>query len=233
MHLVVKDGQVVAREGSLVGDGAAPRITCENTIHLALLDESAFELRLGTEDCSVIGIVPGQIITRHEIHPVRGVDGCWAFDCEHDLALIASIERHRATGRVGLGLVRGFGLRRHGALGSSVAHDSHNLIVAGTNPRDMLACVRSLAASGGGFVVAADGDVLAQLPLPIAGLLSAESANVVCRQLEGLRHAARSLGCHLDSPFGTLSFLALPVVPELRISDRGLFDVRKQELIPA
>src|SRR5206468_637060 len=110
------------------------------------------------------------------------------------------------------------GLRRPGALGSSVAHDSHNLIVAGTNGEDMLACVRALEKSGGGFVLSADGTVCSQLPLPIAGLLSEERADTVCHQLEQVHAAARSLGCVLPAPFGTLSFLALPVIPELRIT---------------
>ena len=107
------------------------------------------------------------------------VDGCWAFDPERDVVLIASMERHRASGRIGLGLVNGFGLTHEEALGSSVAHDSHNLVIAGTNPRDMLVCARALADHGGGFVVAASGQVRAILPLPIAGLLSLDDADQV------------------------------------------------------
>jgi adenine deaminase len=179
----------------------------------------------------VIGIIPGQIVTRHETRPTRRQEGCWLFNPERDVVLVASIERHRATGHIGLGLVSGFGLRREGALGSSVAHESHNLIVAGTNARDMLVCVRSLQESGGGFVVAADGAVQARLPLPIAGLLSTDNADTVCRQLHEVYEAAGALGCSLASPFGTLSFLALPVIPELRITDQGLFDVRFQQFL--
>jgi adenine deaminase len=131
-----------------------------------------------------------------------------------------------------VGLVKGFGLRRHGALGSSVAHDSHNLIVAGTNGRDLLTCVRALAKSGGGWVAASDGEVRALLPLPVAGLMSTADAATVCADLERLHAATRALGCPLPYPFGTLSFLALPVIPELRITDRGLFDVSRQEFVP-
>jgi adenine deaminase len=112
-----------------------------------------------------------------------------------------------------------------------VAHDSHNLIVAGTHPRDMLVCVRALVESGGGFVAVADGEVQALLPLPIAGLLSTESSDTVCRQLEEVHGAAHNLGSGLASPFGTLSFLALPVIPELRITDQGLFDVSRQQFL--
>ena len=134
-----------------------------------------FRLPLASETCPVIEIVPDQIVTRRTSRSVRRVDGHWAFDPERDVLLIASIERHRASGRIGLGLVSGFGLTHDGALGSSVAHDSHNLIIAGTNARDMLVCARALAEHGGGFVVASGGSVRAILPLPVAGLLSLET----------------------------------------------------------
>jgi adenine deaminase len=230
--LVLKAGQVVARDGKLVADIQPPPLEHANTIHLGPVDESAFHLPLRQETCPVIRIVPGQIVTRLETRPVRRQDGQWAFDPECDVALVASLERHRKTGQIGLGLVSGFGLRRPGALGSSVAHDSHNVIVAGTNPRDMLVCVHALVESGGGLVAVVDGEVRARLPLPIAGLLSTESSDTVCRQLEEVYEAARGLGCGLASPFGTLSFLALPVIPELRITDQGLFDVAQQRLVP-
>jgi adenine deaminase len=229
--LVFKNGQTVARSGHCVADLPPGGLEHANTVHLGPIDVSAFRLSLHSEVCPVIRIVPDQIVTRAESQPVGRLNGAWAFDPERDIAVIASIERHRASGSIGLGLVSGFGLRRPGALGSSVAHDSHNLIVAGTSPRDMLACVRALQESGGGFVVATGGQVRARAPLPIAGLLSTESATEVCRQLKDCREAAQALGCGLTEPFGTLSFLALPVIPELRITDRGLFDVRRQEFI--
>jgi adenine deaminase len=231
--LALKNGRIVARDGAFVGDLPKPPLDRANTVHVAPIDASAFQLPLSTEVCPVIRIVPGQIVTTFETQTVRRSDGFWTFDAEQDVALIASIERHRASGAVGLGLVAGFGLRQAGALGSSVAHDSHNLIVAGTNAADMLACVRALEDSGGGFVVAVGGTVKARLPLPIAGLLSTEPADTVCRQLQDVGDAARSLGCTLPAPFGTLSFLALPVIPELRITDRGLFDVRAQAFLKA
>jgi adenine deaminase len=230
-EVVLKDGRIVAQGGKYLADDHSPKLNHPNTIHLAPLDESAFHLPLTSETCPVIGIVPDQIVTILEMQTVRPRGGAWAFDPEQDIALIASIERHRASGSVGLGLVRGFGLCRDGALGSSVAHDSHNLIVAGTNARDMLTCVRALEHRGGGFVAAAGGEVRACLPLPIAGLLSTQSGDTVCCQLQEVRDAARILGCRLAEPFGTLSFLALPVIPELRITDRGMFDVRRQEFV--
>jgi adenine deaminase len=230
-EMVIKDGRIVARDGQYLAEGHAPELSHSNSVHLAPLDESAFHLLLASATCPVIRIVPDQIVTSLQMQTVSRRDGAWAFDPQRDVALIASIERHRASGAVGLGLVSGFGLCRDGALGSSVAHDSHNLIVAGTNARDMLACVRAMEHRGGGFAVAAGGEVRACLPLSVAGLLSTQSADTVCSQLREVRDAARALGCRLAAPFGTLSFLALPVIPELRITDRGMFDVRRQEFV--
>jgi adenine deaminase len=228
VNTVIKGGKVAARDGKCLEHAPAPRLDPENTVHLAALDESAFCLPLAAESCPVIEIVPDQIVTRRTSRSVRRVEGHWAFDPERDLLLIASIERHRASGRIGLGLVSGFGLTHEGALASSVAHDSHNLIIAGTNPRDMLVCARALAQAGGGLVAAAAGHVQAILPLPVAGLLSLDDADGVCSQLDEVNRAVHSLGCPLAAPFGTLSFLALPVIPELRITTRGVFDVREQ-----
>jgi adenine deaminase len=181
----------------------------------------------------VIGLVPDNIITKHEPCAVRTDPSTkqWVFDPERDVSLVACIERHRATGRVGVGLVRGFGFRRAGALGSSVAHDAHNLVVAGTDPGEMLTCARALEDVGGGLVVVCGGSVVARLPLGVAGLISTQDFQTVRRQLDEVTEAARSLGCPLPAPFGTLSFLCLSVIPELRITDRGVFDVVKQKVI--
>jgi adenine deaminase len=231
VHAVIKDGVPAAREGRFLGH-TRPRVHApQNTIHLRHLEESAFRLKLSNPSCPVIHVVPDQITNRLQRRTVKRIEGCWAFDPEQDVALVASIERHRATGQVGLGLVSGFGLRRAGALGSSVAHDAHNLIIAGTNARDMLLAAEALAHGGGGWIVVADGAVAAQLPLPVAGLISAERAEVVCEQLGEVHRAAQSLGCSLTSPFGTLSFLALPVIPELRITTKGLFHVPEQQFV--
>jgi adenine deaminase len=228
---VLHQGQLVARDGRYLGPPVPPPGGQENTVHLGPLDESAFEWRIESGPRPVIGMVPDQIVTRRETHHVTAIDGRWSFDATRDLLLVTCIERHRGTGRIGRGLVSGFGLRRHGAMGSSVGHDGHNLIVAGSNARDMLACARRLAETGGGLVVARDGAVVAELPLPVAGLLSASPYETVCSQLDGLHQAALALGCPLAAPFGTLSFLALTVIPELRITDRGLFDVCRQQLV--
>ncbi len=229
--LTLKDGQVVARDGTFALDLKPAPLPRDNSIHLPALDESAFQLAVPTPSMPVIRILPGQLLTRCETCEVGRQDGRWVWDANLDVALIASVERHRALGTVGVGLVAGFQFRHPGALASSVAHDSHNVIVAGTNAGDMLAAVRAVAETGGGFVVAAEGKMLARLPLPLAGLLSVEPFETVCEQLQGVYDAARSLGCELASPFGTLSFLALPVIPEVRVTDQGMFDVVNQRFL--
>ncbi len=228
--LVIKNGVVVARDGAYIVETEPPAIAPENTVHLPDLDESAFRLDLGDGPCPVIQIVPEQIITRRT-HQAVTSNGSWRFDPQTDIVMVACVERHGGTGGVGLALVSGFGFRKHCAIASTVAHDSHNLLIAGTNPADMLACARALGDSGGGFVVAAGGEVKGLLALPVAGLLSTETAEDVVRGLKDIRRVARELGSSLSCPFGTLSFLALSVIPELRITDQGLFDVLEQRFI--
>lgn len=229
-RFVLHGGTVVARDGEYLAETPPSSAADENSVHLGSISEASLRLPLGDEPCPVIRIVPDQIVTKSENRRVHRENGCWAFDSRDDVVLLASIERHRASGRFGLGLLAGFGLKR-GALASSVAHDSHNLIVAGTNPRDMLACVQHLQQIGGGLVAAADGQILATLPLPLAGLISTARAEVVCDELKQIGAAAAQLGCPLPSPFGTLSFLALPVIPEIRITSQGLYDVGRQEFV--
>lgn len=229
--MTIKSGRVVAREGKYLAGGSSTAKTYPNTIRLGLLDESKFRLNLRSATTPVIRIVPDQIITIAESRTVRREDGRWQFDPSEDVALVASVERHRGTGNVGLGLTAGFGLRKHGAIGSSVAHDSHNLVIAGTNPRDMLACARALAETGGGFVVVADGAVQSRLPLPFAGLVTPAPYETVCQQLHEVRQAAQRLGSPLGDAFGPLSFVALSVIPELRITDQGVFSVNTQQFV--
>jgi adenine deaminase len=159
------------------------------------------------------------------------VDGEAVADPARDLAKIAVVERHHASGRIGRGFVRGFGLRE-GAFASTVSHDAHNLIVAGVSDDDMVACARRLAELGGGIVVVRDGTVLAELPLPAAGLMSDRPCAEVAATIADLRRAARSLGVEVRAPFMALSFLGLSVIPSLKITDRGLVDVDRFELVP-
>jgi adenine deaminase len=179
----------------------------------------------------VIGVVPDQIVTEALAEEPTVVDGRIVADPERDLAKIAVVERHLGTGRIGLGLVRGFGLRA-GALASTIAHDAHNIVVVGMSDADMHHAVLRLAELGGGIAVVADGTVQAELPLPVAGLLSDRPLADVVAATRACVEAARELGCEVPSPFQSLAFLALSVIPSLKITDRGLVDVDRFELVP-
>jgi adenine deaminase len=179
----------------------------------------------------VIDVVADQIVTRRAEASVPAAEGALASDTGRDLLKIAVVERHRGSGRIGLAMVRGLGLKR-GALASSVAHDSHNIIVAGVADEDMRAAVAAVASMGGGIVAAAGGRVLAELPLPVAGLMSLEPVREVSAAMDRLIRTAHELGSALKDPFMTLSFLALPVIPELKITDRGLVDVIEFRHVP-
>ncbi|MGE5139113.1 MAG: adenine deaminase C-terminal domain-containing protein, partial [Rudaea sp.] len=170
------------------------------------------------------------LVTRELIEPARVEGGLYVADPRRDRLKLAVIERHRGTGNVGLGFVRGFKLAR-GALGTSVGHDSHNVIVVGTNDDDMMSAARAVAAMQGGMVAVANGEVLARVPLPIAGLMSDEPIERVREQLDNLVNEARKLGTDLHAPFMALSFLTLPVIPDLKLTDRGLVDVNKFDFV--
>lgn len=223
--LAAQDGVVVARE---VEREPATRA---GLMRLPPLREGSFRLPGVAGQARVIGLVPGQIVTEHLILPAPYRDGELVADPARDIAKIAVIERHNGTGRIGLGLVRGFGLRE-GALASSVAHDAHNLVVVGMSDRDMLTAAQHVAACGGGVAVAAGGVVLADLPLPIAGLLSPLPIAEIAGRLDALDAAAATLGCALDHPLMSLSFLALSVIPALKLTDQGLLDVEQFALVP-
>jgi adenine deaminase len=150
-------------------------------------------------------------------------------DIERDVLKIAVVERHLASDNIGLGLVRGFGLKK-GAIASSVAHDSHNIVVVGTSSEDMMAAVVEISKMRGGLSVVRDGKLLAGLPLPVAGLMSEGTLSEVVAGLKKVVRAAKRLGSHLDDPFMTMSFLALPVIPALKLTDKGLVDVDAFEL---
>jgi adenine deaminase len=179
----------------------------------------------------VIGVEPGQIVTRSLVAEPARRDGEVVADPSRDLVKVAVVERHRETGRVGTGFVSGFGLRR-GALASTHAHDAHNVVVVGADDGDMAAAVNRLADIGGGQVVVEGGRVVAEVPCPIGGLLSDRSAEQVAAAVRRIEEAAAGLGVGLPSPFMAMSFLALSVVPELKITDRGLVDTVNFELVP-
>jgi adenine deaminase len=195
-----------------------------------VLREDAVRIPAAGRQARVIGVIPGQIVTEALVDEPARDDGEVVADRARDLAKVAVFERHLGTGRVGVGLVRGFGLQ-HGALASTVAHDAHNVVAVGMSDEDLLLAVRRLAELGGGIVAAADGEVLAELPLPVAGLISDRPLEEVIAASRACHDAAHALGCPLDSPFQTMAFLALSVIPHLKLTDRGLVDVDAFELV--
>ena len=175
----------------------------------------------------VIGLIPGQIVTEALVEELSGGDP----DPERDLAKIAVVERHLGTGRVGVGFVKGFGLRR-GAFASTFSHDAHNIVVVGASDAEMVRAVERLVELGGGLVVVDGDEVTAELPLPVAGLVSDRSLGEVIKASEATVEAVHALGSEVESPFQSLAFLALSVIPRLKITDRGLVDVDRFELVP-
>jgi adenine deaminase len=216
---------VVAEEEKLVVNvNEVPAEGVRGTVKIPEILASDLSVAAISPTVHVIDLIPDQIVTARSTAKLPVVNGAWHTDVAQDIAKLVVIERHGRNGNIGKGFVRGFGLKR-GALASTVAHDSHNLICAGTTDSDMLLAVRTLAQGGGGLVVVAEGRVLAQLCLPIAGLMSDRPASEVVHGVESLHKTARELGCSLSAPFMALSFLALPVIPHLKLTDRGLIDV--------
>ena len=229
--MVFYRGRLVAREGKPLfslpqfGDSGVT-----NTVNIKPFPIEALRLSTSAETNLVIEVVPGQIITRKKQERAKIVAGAIVPDTDRDILKLVVVERHKATGNIGLGLVSGFGLKK-GALASSIAHDSHNIIAVGTNDEDIFTAIKEIERLKGGLVIVAGGKVLASLSLPIAGLLSQEPLGIVVAKLEKLEQLAQDLGTTLPSPFATLSFLALPVIPELRLTDLGLVDVNEFKLI--
>jgi adenine deaminase len=230
--LVLKDGRIVARDGVTepFTPAPAPRWV-RDSVRIAPLPSDAFALPHGGGHVRAIGLVRDQILTEHLVITPSVRSGEVVADPERDLAKIAVVERHHASGRIGLGLVRGFGLRR-GAMATTIAHDAHNIVAVGVDDDDLARCVERLAEIGGGIAIYERGELRAELALPIAGLMSEQPVGDVVEQLDHLHAVVRELGSTLAAPFMTLSFLALSVIPALKITDRGLVDVERFALVP-
>jgi adenine deaminase len=227
-------GELVAEAGRFLPSTAGfPEVPIRPTVRLAHGGAAAldFSIPAGPGPARVIGVIPGQIVTE-DLRLEPAVENAWVVpDLARDVIKIAVVERHHAASHLGLGLVHGIGLKR-GALASSVAHDAHNIVVVGTSDEEMRAAVDAIATMGGGQVAVAGGQVLAACPLPIAGLMSDRPLDEVRDQVAALTAAAHSLGSALTDPFVTLSFLALEVIPALKVTDKGLVDVHKFDLVP-
>ncbi len=229
---VYKDGKLVAQNGKLLVDVPSFAFTgVTDTVHIG--DIQAHHLRMPGKPgmVEVVGIEPGQITTRHLQEEAPLKDGAIVADPARDLLKLVVIERHHASGSVGLGLVKGFGLRK-GAIASSVAHDAHNLVIAGVSDSDILKAAYTLQEMGGGFACVVDGEVRARVPLPLGGLVSPLPAAELVQQLYKLDAAVAELGCTLEHPCMTLSFLSLSVIPSLKLTNQGLIDVETFSLIP-
>ncbi len=242
-RVVLSAGRIVARNGKFIAPPrphpphASPQAPAAITGAGCVVLPCSFDagsLRIPADPSStrvrVIGMDPHQLITESLVVEPKVHDGCIVADPERDICKLAVIERHGCGGGIGLGLICGFQLPR-GALASTIGHDSHNLAVVGTNDEDMVLAARAVADAGGGQAVAADGKVLAALPLPIAGLISPEPAATVVAQQRALLNASCSLGCPIEDPFMPLSFMPLVVIPHLKLGDKGLVDVDRFELV--
>ena len=225
--------EMTLKSGRLVDEIPEPLVPewVKHSVRNKPVTEADFRIPWSGGKARVIGLVPDQVVTELLTEEPATADGAAVADPDRDLAKIAVIERHLGTGRIGLGFVRGSGLRR-GALASTVAHDAHNIVVVGMGDRDMTRAVQRLGELGGGIVVVDSGEISAELPLPVAGLLADAPLADVIRLSLACNDAALALGWSGATPFLTLSFLALSVIPSLKITDRGLVDVDRFEIVP-
>ena len=230
IDMVLYQGKLVARQGKPLFPLPPVTLELRDTVHIKPPMAKSLKIAAAEKTYPVIEIVPGQIVTRKVVEKIKIVDGAVIPDVGRDILKLVVVERHKASGNIGLGLVKGFGLKK-GALASSVAHDSHNIIAVGANDFDILKAIEEINRLQGGLVVCANLEILASLPLPIAGLLSPEPLDVVASQHEIVEKTAASLGNLPPAPFAILSFLALPVIPALRLTDLGLVDVVKFKLL--
>jgi len=239
-EVVIARGKVAALDGKVQID--LPIYTypewARNSVKLGrTLAADDFRLRSENPEgqtavANAIGVIENQAPTRHLKFVVPIQNGEVKAELERDLAMIALVERHRSTGSVQVGLVHGFGFNVRCAIGTTVAHDSHHMLVVGTDENDMAMAANELARLGGGQIVVREGKVIGQIELPIGGLMSNERADVVAYKAAQVLEGFHNCGCRLNNPNMQLSLLALVVIPELRISDLGLVDVNQFKLIP-
>jgi adenine deaminase len=229
-RFVFSGGKLVARDGQVIdppAPAAAPSKLGRCDVNWAA---TCFEVRAKSSSHRVIGVRPDQLVTDHRILATKQVDGRAVADVNGDVLKMAVIERHTASGNTGIGFVQGFNLKQ-GAIAGTVAHDHHNLVVIGTDDESMLSAARAAAADGGGLAVAFGRNILARLPLPIGGLMSQRPIAEVAMEYARLISAAHGLGSTLHDPFMAMSFMALEVIPALKLTDRGLVDVQQFKFV--
>lgn len=230
--MVFKKGELVAQNGKMTIDMTEfqpPEL--RGSVNVKPIKKKDFQIKIpkGKSKIKVINVIPKQLITKLSIEKIHEENGYATADTQNDILKIAVIERHKASGNIGLGFVKGFGLKT-GAIASTIAHDSHNMIVIGTNDDDMYYAANQLVKSQGGKIIVENGKTLAQLKLPIAGLMSEEPAEIVMEKLQTLEKTASDIGCKINDPFMSMAFLSLSVIPEIKITDKGLIDVGKFEV---
>ncbi len=232
-RLVLRSGQVVAENGEMLPFELPERPSSSYLRDSMNVNWHTMDFAIPTEGqwAHVIGIVPGQVTTEDRILEIPSASGFAVPDIERDILKIAVIERHRASGRIGKGFVQGLGLKR-GAIASTIAHDHHNLVVAGADDISLTTVAKAVADMGGGLAAADGNHILASLPLPVAGLMSNKRITEVRRVLDEVITATRELGSPLQDPVMVLSFLTLEVIPHLKLTDQGLVDVDKFKIVP-
>jgi adenine deaminase len=228
---VLKRGRLVAEDGKLLDLEEPPQqLSLRGSINIKILKSEDFAVPATGKSIRVIQLRPKDIRTDEVAIDAKIVAGQAVSDPERDIIKLAVVERHRASDNIGKAFVRGLGLKR-GAIASSVSHDSHNIVVAGVTDEDMLEAVIEIARMKGGISLVSDGKVLGRLPLPIAGLMSDQPMTKVKEDIENLGKVARDMGVTLDEPFMALSFITLAVVPDLKLTDLGLFDVSQFKFV--
>ncbi|MCJ7814110.1 MAG: amidohydrolase family protein, partial [Candidatus Atribacteria bacterium] len=228
---VFNNGKMVAENGELSELTPKPlEVPIRGSINIKWLYPEDFIIPVKGNKCRVIKITPGQIITEEMIIVPKVEDGFVVADTERDILKIAVIERHHASKKVSIGLVKGIGLKK-GALGSSVAHDSHNIIIVGTNDKDMLNVGAAISKMGGGLAISVDEKIVDLLPLPIAGLMSDRPLLEVKENLDSIYKTAKNLGVTVDNPFMSIAFLSLEVAPNIKITNKGLVDVNNSKIV--
>ncbi len=229
--MVFRRGELVAVNGRFVGRKVKlADVPLRGSINVKWLSENDFIIPALKKNIQVIEIIPQQIITKRKIAPAKIYKKYAVSNIKNDILKLVVVERHLASGNIGKGFVNGFGLKK-GAIASSVAHDSHNIICVGCDDKSIFTACVEIVKMGGGLCITDGKKVLGKLPLTIAGLMTDKSLETVVKELEKLVKISKKLGCVLDNPFMTLSFLALPVIPELKLTDKGLVDVNKMKLV--